>query len=453
MSNKTGTTVPGNGETATEEKYEVVSENIRLPLAEVRMFEGQPRKFFDQAALRDLAASIRARGQTTPIRVMRLEKPVGKIKSEAVDGQRRYMAHELLKSTHLVATIVKVRDKKDQFIQSCIANFGQYPHTMLEKVLAAKRLHEEYKQKPSDIATVFVCNVGYIYSLLKAGEADIAILERLDPKRPENERLTFPVLLMLAPLPRDMQHKLAPQVAGTIPVYKARDIIHTATKAAGIQIGSGQNARTPRCDWNMVTGFVRRTSEQAGIFAKKPDEYFDAICASRTKGEVDRVVIELEQGIQRLQSLKAALKKRATENRTGGNGATNNAWLLEHKSAPAAERRAPPPETRNIPPVAVIPTEAIETRVVLKQPEKVRADVQTSTVQQSAKPERKHLTHKQRMAMEKSGGLLKKPAPREFPVPVDVPLLPFVAAPTATELRDKKRGYTAGTKIPTMHVD
>ncbi|MDD5050491.1 MAG: ParB N-terminal domain-containing protein [Candidatus Pacebacteria bacterium] len=460
MSN-TNTTVPGNGATAENEQYEVVSNNVVLPLAHVKMFEGQPRQYFDQPALRDLAASIQARGQQNPIKVMKLAKPIGLITYEAVDGQRRYMAHELLKRLTLVATIVKVKDRKDQFIQSCMANFGQYPHTVLEKILAVKRLREECDQKPSEIATVFVCNVTYIYEMMRAGELDAPILDRLDPKRPEEERLTFPVAVLLGALPRDMQHEILPKVTGRIPVYKARDIIHTAAKAKGIELGRGQNARTPKNDWRMVVSFAKRTSEQAGIFAGKNNEYFDMMCATRTKREVEALLAEIEQGIQKLQSLKALLKKRATDNKTVG-GASNNAWLLEKKNkAELRENTLPPPKVVPVvKPPAPPGTAKVETKVVQRPPQKeaMRPAVVPVNVESPSKAGRRHLTHKQRIELERQGGFLKKKGPQEFRVPVDVkpqppPQPPAPKGPTPTELRDRKRGYSAGTKIPPMPVD
>ena len=63
---------------------------LRLPVAEIRPNPRQPRRFFDERGLRELAASIRRHGIIQPLTVRRI--PQG---WELVAGERRLRAAKL----------------------------------------------------------------------------------------------------------------------------------------------------------------------------------------------------------------------------------------------------------------------------------------------------------------------------------------------------------------------
>lgn len=51
-----------------------VSEQIRIPVADIRPNPYQPRKIFDEGALEDLASSIKTHGVFTPILVRKYSR-------------------------------------------------------------------------------------------------------------------------------------------------------------------------------------------------------------------------------------------------------------------------------------------------------------------------------------------------------------------------------------------
>jgi ParB-like partition proteins len=95
----------------------------------------QPRKTFDQAALEDLAASLRAEGFLQPI----LVKPNGK-GHIIVDGERRYRAAKLL-GLKEVPVLVRA-DLKDQDVtaQQLVANLQRADLTLAEQCDAVAKL-------------------------------------------------------------------------------------------------------------------------------------------------------------------------------------------------------------------------------------------------------------------------------------------------------------------------
>ena len=63
---------------------------LRLPVADIRPNPAQPRRFFDEAALRELASSIRRHGILQPLTVRRRGDSW-----ELVAGERRLRAARL----------------------------------------------------------------------------------------------------------------------------------------------------------------------------------------------------------------------------------------------------------------------------------------------------------------------------------------------------------------------
>lgn len=76
---------------------------IELDLDKVQPNPNQPRRFFDEASLRELADSIEATGLLQPILVKSIDGLAGVY--EIVAGERRYRAHGLLGRTTIAAVI------------------------------------------------------------------------------------------------------------------------------------------------------------------------------------------------------------------------------------------------------------------------------------------------------------------------------------------------------------
>jgi ParB family transcriptional regulator, chromosome partitioning protein len=106
-----------------------------LPLDQVNPDPQQPRKAFDEAALNELAASIKAEGLINPIVV----KPNGK-GYHIVDGERRYRAAKLA-GLKEVPSLIRA-DLKDQDVTALqlVANLQREDLTLPEQCDAIVRL-------------------------------------------------------------------------------------------------------------------------------------------------------------------------------------------------------------------------------------------------------------------------------------------------------------------------
>lgn len=76
---------------------------IELDIQQVEANPDQPRKFFDESALMELAQSIEAKGLLQPVLVKVLEGERYMI----VAGERRFRAHQLLSRPTIAAVITE----------------------------------------------------------------------------------------------------------------------------------------------------------------------------------------------------------------------------------------------------------------------------------------------------------------------------------------------------------
>lgn len=78
-----------------------------LPISQIEPFSGQPRKYFDQEALQELAESIKVHGVIQPLTVRRLASGYHQI----IAGERRWRAAKLAGLKELPVVIMEADDR------------------------------------------------------------------------------------------------------------------------------------------------------------------------------------------------------------------------------------------------------------------------------------------------------------------------------------------------------
>ncbi|MGH8112287.1 MAG: ParB/RepB/Spo0J family partition protein [Rhodanobacteraceae bacterium] len=111
-----------------------------LPVASIRAGQYQPRRHFDEVALDELAASIKAQGLIQPVVV----RALGRGQYELVAGERRWRA---AKKAGLAEIPAVVRDIPAQaaLAVALIENIQREDLTALEEARALQRLIDEFK--------------------------------------------------------------------------------------------------------------------------------------------------------------------------------------------------------------------------------------------------------------------------------------------------------------------
>lgn len=135
-----GALIPGADETPGSPLQEI-------PLAELETNPFQPRKRFDQAALDELAATIRAHGVLTPVVVRRI--PDG---YQVIAGERRIRAAKQAGLSHIPAVIREAGDGQ-ALEMALVENLQREDLNPMEAAEAYQRLIDEFAMNQEGVAT------------------------------------------------------------------------------------------------------------------------------------------------------------------------------------------------------------------------------------------------------------------------------------------------------------
>ncbi len=122
----------------------------------------QPRRHFDEGALKELADSIATHGVMQPIAV----REVGDNSYEIVAGERRWRASQLA-GLKEVPTIVHELDDKQALELALIENIQRQDLNPIEEAQGYKRLMEEFDYKQEEMAAAVGKSRSHVANLLR----------------------------------------------------------------------------------------------------------------------------------------------------------------------------------------------------------------------------------------------------------------------------------------------
>jgi ParB/RepB/Spo0J family partition protein len=285
---------------------EKLGEVILVPRHSIRPFSDQPRKYFDQQKLVELATSIRAIGQKVPGLVKEIDDGCSQ-KYELIDGQRRWHALAMACVDKMKVIVTEVKNVEDQFLTSVVANFGRAEHGPLEIANAIRRFRDN-GMSVSQIAEVFARSDAWVYQHLKVFQLDPEVQKMMSPEIPENCRLLFSVALMLADVPMDLQKNIAEIIlGGKLKLVQAKNLIRRRVEKLGFKVGSPD--RSPRKDYQNLRSFIGRLRRELGVFDEMPQTFFDKMFQFRDDEDHTKVVVSMQKSLDGARSLLAAIKR------------------------------------------------------------------------------------------------------------------------------------------------
>src|SRR5438874_28267 len=120
---------------------------VEIPVEEIRSNRYQPRQSMDDAALHELAESIREHGVLQPVVVRRVDRGY-----ELVAGERRFRASQLAGLGRVPACVRDYTDEQALEV-ALVENLQREDISPLEAARAYKRLAEEFGLTQEQIAT------------------------------------------------------------------------------------------------------------------------------------------------------------------------------------------------------------------------------------------------------------------------------------------------------------
>jgi len=215
----------------------------------------QPRKEFDEAALQDLADSIRQYGILQPITVTETGKTEdGRNKYELIAGERRTRASRMAGLKQIPAVIRVGDDDKSRFELAIIENLQREDLNPIERAKAFLRLIEEFKLTHAQVGKKMGKSRAYVSNSIRLLSLPPEMKQALSDKK-ISEGHTRP-LMMLEDKP-DEQMTLFKEI-----VYKkmsVRESEKIARKIAQEKVRKGKYIQDPK-----VAALERKFSETLG---------------------------------------------------------------------------------------------------------------------------------------------------------------------------------------------
>jgi ParB family chromosome partitioning protein len=181
------------------------SGQLYLPISQVESHSGQPRKYFDEEALAELAESIREHGIIQPLTVRKLSSGYYQI----IAGERRWRAARMAGLNEVPAIVIEADDRKAAEL-AMIENLQREDLNPMEEAAGFHSLMENYHMTQEEAAQ----RVGKSRS---AVANSLRLLNLTEPVRAmvEDGRLSAGHARTLLPLSPALQEKTAETVVNS----------------------------------------------------------------------------------------------------------------------------------------------------------------------------------------------------------------------------------------------
>jgi ParB family chromosome partitioning protein len=147
-----------------------------LALASIKPLPGNPRKYFDEAALEELAASIGSRGVIQPIIVRPHPEAQG---YQLVAGERRWRAAQKAR-LHEIPALVRSLTDREVMALALIENLQREDLNPVEEARAYHRLSEDEGMIQADIARMVEKSRSHVANMMRLMSLPEPVLEMLE---------------------------------------------------------------------------------------------------------------------------------------------------------------------------------------------------------------------------------------------------------------------------------
>ena len=166
----------------SKEKYEKNEAGLALNISDIKPNQHQPRSYFDDNSINELANSIKAQGLLMPILVKK-DNSTNSKKFMIIAGERRWRACKSLKMKTINAIVIENTSEKSDALAAIIENVQRENLSVLEEAIAYDKLIKNYKMKHEDIAKSTGKSRSYITNLLRILSLNEGVKKLLNEKK------------------------------------------------------------------------------------------------------------------------------------------------------------------------------------------------------------------------------------------------------------------------------
>ncbi|GAA5046048.1 ParB/RepB/Spo0J family partition protein [Erythrobacter westpacificensis] len=149
-----------------------------LAIADIKPHPDQPRRYFDDEALAELAASIASRGVIQPVIV----RPMAAGKYQLVAGERRWRASQKAQ-LHEIPAIIRDLEERDVMAFALIENIQREDLNPVEEARAYQRLSELEDMTQAEIAGLVEKSRSHVANLQRLLSLPDNVLDHLEAGR------------------------------------------------------------------------------------------------------------------------------------------------------------------------------------------------------------------------------------------------------------------------------
>ena len=166
----------------SKDKYEKNEADLALNISDIKPNQHQPRSYFDDNSINELANSIKAQGLLMPILVKK-DNSTNNKKFIIIAGERRWRACKSLKMKTINAIVIENTSEKSDALAAIIENVQRENLSVLEEAIAYDKLIKNYKMKHEDIAKSTGKSRSYITNLLRILSLNEGVKKLLNEKK------------------------------------------------------------------------------------------------------------------------------------------------------------------------------------------------------------------------------------------------------------------------------
>tara|TARA_Y100000591_G_C21853170_1_gene713045 strand:- start:3077 stop:3967 length:891 start_codon:yes stop_codon:yes gene_type:complete len=163
-------------------KHEKNETGLALNISDIKPNQHQPRSYFDDNSINELAKSIKAQGLLMPILVKK-DNSTNSKKFMIIAGERRWRACKSLKMKTINAIVIENTSEKSDALAAIIENVQRENLSVLEEAIAYDKLIKNYKMKHDDIAKSTGKSRSYITNLLRILSLNEGVKKLLNEKK------------------------------------------------------------------------------------------------------------------------------------------------------------------------------------------------------------------------------------------------------------------------------
>ena len=166
----------------SKDTYEKNKADLALNISDIKPNQHQPRTYFDDNSITELANSIKAQGLLMPILVKK-DNSTNSKKFMIIAGERRWRACKSLKMKTINAIVIENTSEKSDALAAIIENVQRENLSVLEEAIAYDKLIKNYKMKHEDIAKSTGKSRSYITNLLRILSLNEGVKKLLNEKK------------------------------------------------------------------------------------------------------------------------------------------------------------------------------------------------------------------------------------------------------------------------------